>query len=111
MADMGDFLEVGRHDDDRQTRLERPGDQPIDVGLGADIDACGRIFGDQQLAASCKPAADNHLLLVAARQRLDRQALVVRPQVRRFRRSCAPGTASLNGDRNESRACGRTLPD
>jgi hypothetical protein len=74
-------------------------DQPVDIRLGADIDASGRVFGDQQLAAGCQPAADDDLLLVAARQCLDRQmsgSLGRRPTVSPILRALS---ASLRGDK------------
>ena len=53
--------------------LERDVEQPIDFRLGADVDAGGRILEDVDLRVEVQPAPDHHLLLVAARQELDRQ--------------------------------------
>ena len=38
-------------------------------GLGADVDAAGRVRGDQQDRVAAHLAADDELLLVAARER------------------------------------------
>ncbi len=46
MADVGDFLEIGGDDDDRDAGREGDVEQLINVGLGADVDACGRILED-----------------------------------------------------------------
>ena len=43
-------------------------EQPVDLRLGADIDADGRLVEDEQLGAVVQPFADDDLLLVAARQ-------------------------------------------
>ena len=51
MADRGDLLEVGRDQQHGQAARERGGEQAIDLGLGADVDAGGRVLEDQQLAA------------------------------------------------------------
>ena len=66
VADLGDLLEIGRHDHDRGARLESHVEQPVDLGLGADIDAGGRILEDVDLRAEVQPAPDHDLLLVAA---------------------------------------------
>ena len=50
-----------------------PADQPVDLGLGADVDAAGRLVEQQDARGRSEPPADDHLLLVAARQRADRR--------------------------------------
>ena len=44
---------------------------PVDLRLGADVDAAGRLVEDQHLGLDLQPARQQHLLLVAARQRAD----------------------------------------
>ena len=74
---MGDFLEVRGHHDDRQPLFQRLGDQPVDLRLRADVDTSGRVFRNQQPAVGRQPAADHHLLLVAARERFNGQRGIV----------------------------------
>ena len=44
-------------------------DQPVDLLLGADVDAAGRLVEQQHARARRQPLADHDLLLVAARER------------------------------------------
>ena len=53
------------HDLPSSAELE---DQPLDLGLGADVDAAGRLVEDQDLRVRREPAGQDHLLLVAAAQ-------------------------------------------
>ena len=46
-------------------------DEPVDLRLGADIDAARRLVEDEDLRIGQQPAADQHLLLVAAGKVLD----------------------------------------
>jgi hypothetical protein len=41
-------------------------DQGVDLLLGADVDAAGRLVEDQHARLARQPAAQDHLLLVAA---------------------------------------------
>ena len=50
----------------------RDEDELLDVGLGPDVDAAGRLVEDEQARARRQPAGEDHLLLVAAAQVLDR---------------------------------------
>ena len=72
MADMSDFLEVGRHHNHRELVGKRALDQPIDFRLRANVDARGRILCDEQPSNRREPASDDDFLLIAARQTLDR---------------------------------------
>jgi hypothetical protein len=45
------------------------GDWGMDLGLGTDVDAAGRLVQDQLLGVGGQPAGDDHLLLLAAAQR------------------------------------------
>ena len=42
--------------------------QPVDLALGADVDAARRLVEDQDVGVGGEPLADDDLLLVAARQ-------------------------------------------
>jgi hypothetical protein len=42
--------------------------QTIDLRLGADVDADGRLVEDEKLGAVIEPFADHDLLLIAARE-------------------------------------------
>ena len=46
--------------------LSRLAEQPIDLRLGADVDADRRLVEDEELGAVIEPFADHDLLLVAA---------------------------------------------
>ena len=58
--------------------LREVGDQAIDLGLRADVDAAGRLVEQQHLAVAHQPAREHDLLLVAARQLAGERARVVR---------------------------------
>src|SRR5271166_639996 len=75
-----DFFEICGNDNDAETGRERLIEKAVDFGLGADIDACSGILSDQNAPADPEPTPDYHLLLIASRQRLDRQVWVVRPK-------------------------------
>mmetsp|Transcript_28731 Transcript_28731/g.54422 ORF Transcript_28731/g.54422 Transcript_28731/m.54422 type:complete len:348 (-) Transcript_28731:594-1637(-) len=77
VADSGDFLKVGGHDQDRNTIRKRPVEQRIDLGFRAYIHTRRRVLANQQLALGCEPAANDDLLLVATRQRLDGQGRII----------------------------------
>src|SRR4051812_44508336 len=61
----------------------------MDLGTRADIDAARRLVEDQHMRRALQPAADHHLLLVAAAQPADR-----RIDARRADRNRAYGGAS-----------------
>ena len=63
-----DLGQIGRDQDDAGALLQQRAEQPVDFGLGADVDADGRLVEDEQLGAVVEPFADDDLLLVAARQ-------------------------------------------
>ena len=44
------------------------GDQPVDLGLGADVDAARGLVEQQHAALAQQPAREHDLLLVAARE-------------------------------------------
>ena len=100
------LLEVGRHDEHREALIERAGDEPVDLGLGADIDASGRILGNEQPPVGGEPATDDNLLLVAAGEAFDRQGGIVRPEVERGAEADRLFGLDVRRKRRES-GCGR----
>ena len=50
----------------------KPADGADDLGMGADVDAARRLVEDQEARIGRQPAGEDHLLLVAAGQQLDR---------------------------------------
>ena len=63
------LLEVGRDEQDREAVASGPLELVPDRRLGADVDAAGRVCGDEHLGLATHLAADDELLLVAAGQR------------------------------------------
>jgi len=69
-----DELGQFRTDHDARKSLRREvGDDAVDLGLRADIDAAGRLVDDEDARLRLEPARERELLLVAARQRRDRR--------------------------------------
>src|SRR3989304_1025310 len=60
------LLEVGGVQQARRPRLRQLAEQHVDLLLGADVDAAGRVEAQQRLDAPGDPARDGDLLLVAA---------------------------------------------
>jgi hypothetical protein len=57
----------------------QPGQQPVNFGLGGDVDAAGGLVHDEQRRAAAQPLGQHHLLLVAAGQpghRVDQAAVL-----------------------------------
>ena len=68
-ADADQLLELGRDRRARRARaLREVGDQPVDLGLGRDVDAARGLVEQQHAALAQQPAREHDLLLVAARQ-------------------------------------------
>ena len=63
---------VGRIEEDRRARVGELAQQLVDLLLGADIDAARRIVEQDDARLAHQPFGDDHLLLVAARKRADR---------------------------------------
>src|SRR5262245_32638020 len=80
MAHLGHLFEIRGDDEDGGASFERDVEEPIDLGLGADIDTGGRIFEDVHAPLEMQPSADDDLLLVSARQPVDWQRRIVGPQ-------------------------------
>ena len=79
MADMGHFLEIRGDHQNGEAALEGGIEQGIDLGLGADVHAGRGFLQDQQLLRDLEPTGDDHLLLVAAGERLGRPGRVAGP--------------------------------
>ena len=68
----------------RHAVLGEVGDELLDLGLGADVDAARRLVEDQQPRCGGQPAREQHLLLVAAGEVADERVGVGRPDVERL---------------------------
>ena len=82
VADELHLLQLGCVEQDRRALRRELAQQPVDLALGADVDAARRIEAEDRPRAGGDPARDRHLLLVAAgeplhlalRARVDLQA-------------------------------------
>ena len=66
VAEPEDLLQLGGDEQHRHAVVGESDDELLDLGLGADVDAAGRLVEDQQLGLGDQPAGQQHLLLVAA---------------------------------------------
>ena len=66
VAEPQHLLQLGGDEDHRHALAGELGDQLLDLGLGADVDAAGRLVEDEHLRLGDQPAGQQHLLLVAA---------------------------------------------
>ena len=71
VAHAEDLGELGGDHDDGDPLLGELGDQGVDLGLGADVDAAGGFVEDENLRLGGEPAGDDDLLLVAAGEGAD----------------------------------------
>ena len=72
---IGMFQDLGQFRRDEQDGATLPGQAaqvPVDLGLGSDVDAAGGLVQDENFRLGQQPASQDHLLLVTARQLLDR---------------------------------------
>ena len=63
-----DLVELGGNHQERQAVVAQFADQADDLGVGADIDATGRLVEHQNARRGGEPTGEQHLLLVTARQ-------------------------------------------
>ena len=79
VADVDQFLGVGRGEQDRVPPLAEIRPDALDLAPRADVDAARRVDHDQDASVGGQPAGDLHLLLVAAGKRphlgIDRRGL------------------------------------
>ena len=68
VANQAYFRELGCEQEHGRTRIGKLSQEPIDLVLGADVDAASRIKTKQGLEAGGNPSRDDHLLLIAAAQ-------------------------------------------
>ena len=68
VAGVAELLVVGGGDDTTAPCRRGVADQPVDGGLGADVDALGRLVEEQHPRPAAQPVGEHDLLLVAARQ-------------------------------------------
>ena len=68
IADAQQLDELGRDDDDRLPLGRQAMDDRVDLVLGADVDAAGRLVEDEHVRSGVDPLREDHLLLVAAGQ-------------------------------------------
>ncbi len=94
-----DLGQVARDEDDPEPGGGELGDDPVDLDLGADVDAARRLVEDQDRRLRGQPLGQDDLLLVAARQRRRRAGR---------RRSSGRGTARCTRRRRRARSSART---
>ena len=68
VAESDDLVDLRRDVHDGDAAVAEGDDRGLDLGLGADVDAAGRLVEDEHVGLGRQPAAEQHLLLVAARQ-------------------------------------------
>ena len=68
VAHQGDFRKLGREQQHGRPGIGHLAQQPINLMLGADVDAARRIEAKQGLESRSNPSCDHHLLLVTAAQ-------------------------------------------
>ena len=75
------FFELGRDQQDRAAGVAQRDELAVDELDRADIDAARRLRHEQQLRLQLELAADDQLLLIAARQRARRQLRIRRTHI------------------------------
>ena len=68
VTDQAYFRQLGCEQEHGRTRIGQLSQEPVDLMLGADIDAARRIKAKQSLKARGDPSRNDHLLLIAAAQ-------------------------------------------
>src|SRR5262245_62156780 len=77
VGDLHDLLVVGGRDQDPDPIGAQLADRAIDLLPGANVDTTGRLDEQERVGVPFEPAAEDHLLLVPARERPDRLSRVV----------------------------------
>ena len=67
----GDLLELRGDDEKGKPVLAQALDQADDLGMGADVDAAGRLVENEEARLGGKPAREQRLLLIAAGEKAD----------------------------------------
>src|SRR4051794_10073765 len=80
--DLGQLARDHQHRDPAPGEL---GEQPVDLGLRADVDAARRLVDDEDLRLGREPLRQHDLLLVAAREEPDRVVELVELQLQPLR--------------------------
>ena len=71
VAHAEDLRQLAGDHQDRHALLGEAAHQRVDLGLGADVDAAGRLVHDQDARRGLEPLAEHDLLLVAAGELAD----------------------------------------
>ncbi len=108
--------QFGRDQDDREALAREIGDQAVDLGLGLDVDALGRLVQDQNPGCRRQPLGEHDLLLVAAGEGLDRLVVAAEAEPEPLERrldqcELAPGVDQPGHDRLVDRRQGRVGED
>ena len=103
---VGEAQDLGKLGGDHQDRDALAGElveQPVDLGLRADVDPARRLVDDEQRGAAAQPLREHDLLLVAARERAHRvreaAVLDLQPERPVGGRSVAPSVPRMNPSR------------
>ena len=89
-----DLVELGGNHQQRQAVVAQFADQADDLGMGADVDAAGRLVQHQEARRGGEPAGEQHLLLVAAGQQPDRPLRLRRADVEQLDEALAISSCS-----------------
>src|SRR4051795_5588130 len=81
MREAQDLAQLAGDEHHTQTVRGQAVDEVVDGALGPHVDAARRLVGEQQLRRAAQPLGQRRLLLVAARERRDRQRLRARARV------------------------------
>ena len=93
VADADDLRQLARDHDDADAVAGELVDEAVDFGLGADIDAAGRLVEDQHLGLGLEQAREQHLLLIAAGQAADGHQRLAATRMPSARMALPPGSA------------------
>src|SRR5579883_1852232 len=66
------FLDFRRDQEHGAARLDERIDDAVDLLLGSNVDAARRLVEDEEARRAHQPLAEHHLLLIAAREMLDK---------------------------------------